>query len=412
LTILLAATGVLHAQVGHVMQGAGVINRSMEGAATGNPIDMCGALYWNVGGLTQVKHSMLCIGNEFFLSDLSLGSSGPGGILEGDQDSDFPMSYIPTFGGTYKPEHSDWTFAFGMQSVAGFGVEFDKVEPGKPNPIFYPQSARGFGHVSSKYSLGQMMIGGACQVSEHLSLGIAPVLGFSHLEVDPFPGTRPNASGYPDVDGANAYGAGLNMGILYRFNPTWSVGVAHRTRIYFTDFNFDGEYPDGSPADFDFNLDMPSITSIGVGYTNTDMGLTVNLDLRYFDYEHADGFREDAEFDAHGAVKGFGWKSIFQVALGVQYKVTKKLTLRAGYSYNENPIEDEALFFNIEAPAIIQHHASIGFSYRINERLILNMAYSHGFENTVSGRIPGGGGSEVEARMKTDSVMIGFGYLL
>ena len=408
---LFLAPGTLHAQVGHVIEGAGVINRSMEGAATGNPIDMCGALYWNVAGLTQVKHSMFCMGTEFFMPSVNMSSSGPGWGPNGNQDSDMTHSIIPTIGFTYKPKDSLWTFGVGMQSIAGFGVEYERVKPGNPNPIFYPQGSGGFGGVKSSYGLGQMVAGAAYKMTPHLSLGIAPVLAFSRLEVDPFPGTRPNASGYPDVDKETAYGVGLEVGALYRFNPTWSVGVSHRSEVDFSSFDFTGTYPDGASRDFSFDLNLPSISSVGVGYVATDLGLTINLDLRYLDYSHTQGFEEDAEFGPNGAVKGFGWDSVWQIALGTQYKLSKCLTLRAGYSWNTCPIDSDTIFYNIQAPAIIQHHAAIGFSYQVTERLMLNVAYAHGFRNHVEGQHPGIPGSKVEADMSTDSLMLGIGLL-
>ena len=35
------------AQTGHIMQGVGSVNMSMGGAATGQPLDISGALQWN-----------------------------------------------------------------------------------------------------------------------------------------------------------------------------------------------------------------------------------------------------------------------------------------------------------------------------------------------------------------------------
>lgn len=394
------------------MEGAGVINRSMEGAATGNPIDMCGALYWNIGGLTQIKRSMLCMGTEFFTSDLNLESAYPGGGFLGEQNSDFPVSAIPTFGGVYRPKDSKWIFGAGMQSLAGFGVQFDEVAFGSPDPILYSQANGGFGGVSSRYTQGQIVMGAAYQVNEKLSLGFSPILAYAKLEVDPFPGTNPSPTkGYPNVDEAGSFGYGAQFGFLYRFNPEWSVGACYRSTTNFSPFRFDATYLDGTPAPrFSFDMDFPSITSLGVGYIPTDK-LTLNLDVRYIDYEHTDGFRGEAQFTPTGAVSAFGWKSIWMVAAGVQYKATDWLTLRAGYSYNENPISSRSLFFNIEAPAIIQHHVSIGCSCKLSDNVIMNLACSYGFRNSVSGEMPGAPGSRVRAEMSTFSSMVGFGYL-
>ena len=48
---LLFAT-VMYAQSGHIMQGVGAVNMSMGGAATGQPLDISGAMQWNPAALS------------------------------------------------------------------------------------------------------------------------------------------------------------------------------------------------------------------------------------------------------------------------------------------------------------------------------------------------------------------------
>ena len=43
ITLGVLCSGVMMAQVGHLMQGIGSVNMSMGGAATGQPIDISGA---------------------------------------------------------------------------------------------------------------------------------------------------------------------------------------------------------------------------------------------------------------------------------------------------------------------------------------------------------------------------------
>jgi long-chain fatty acid transport protein len=43
-------------------------------------------------------------------------------------------------------------------------------------------------------------------------------------------------------------------------------------------------------------------------------------------------------------LQGFGWQDIWTLALGGQYKATQGFTVRAGYS--DNPIPSDQQFFN------------------------------------------------------------------
>jgi len=310
----------------------------------------------------------------------------------------------------FNPDDSDWSFAVGLNSVAGFGVDFDPRTPGSGDPLLYPQGAGGFGGLNSEYQLAQLFLGAGHKVTRKLSLGFGLLLNYARLEVDPFPGAAPTMAGYPNVDVAGELGYGFNMGILYDINADWSVGAAYRTMVNFKTFDFSAENAPG----FSFDMDLPSILSAGVGYNGLERW-KFDFDIRKINYDRTDGFAGDAEFGSNYAVKAFGWDSIYLFTLGAQYEVTEKLTFRCGYAYNTSPIRDSITFFNVASPAIIQHHASVGFSYRVNKRLLLNFAYVHGFRNSIEGPmydtannpIPG---SRVKSSMTTDSVMFGFGW--
>ena len=153
------------------------------------------------------------------------------------------------------------------------------------------------------------------------------------------------------------------------------------------------------------------IISGGLGYShkrwNTD------IDLRYYDYAHTAGFKNSG-FDSTGAVRGFGWDSIWEIAAGVQYHLTKRVTLRGGYIYNDNPIPDKYTFFNVASPAIIQHHISCGISYQLTDQWLIATSYTHGFRNSISGPYlsPRGPapGTSVTSTMSTDIVIVGTAY--
>jgi len=408
ISIFFVASFSVSAQMGHIMQGAGVINRSMEGAATGNPIDNCGVLYWNTAGLSRYKRTSICVSLEGFTNKLTLSSSA--GLASGSDKSNFDPSAIPTLSLIYVPKNPDsrWRFGIGSQSVAGFGVDFSSSTT---NPILAPQAAGGFGSVVSNFKMGQICFATSYQVTDKLALGFSPILSASSLAVKPFPATQPSLTGYPVAKEDWALGYGFQLALLYQVTDTFSFGLSYKSKQDFERFKYHG----GANGGFTFNMDFPSIASMGVGYTGIK-NLTVNIDLRHIDYEHTDGFSEPAEFDNTFAVKGFGWDSIWQVACGISYDLNEKWIIRCGYSYNQNPIDDKITFFNIHAPAIIQHHASIGFTYKASEQLFLNFGWSHGFKNSIEGPMvrPGVGalpGTRVKSEMSTDSLLIGFGYI-
>ncbi|HEX5669003.1 MAG TPA: hypothetical protein VFX73_09385, partial [Chitinophagaceae bacterium] len=65
---------IILAQAGHIMQGIGAVNMSMGGAATGNPLDINGALQWNPAGLTDFKAKNFSLNVGGFMSSPELYS--------------------------------------------------------------------------------------------------------------------------------------------------------------------------------------------------------------------------------------------------------------------------------------------------------------------------------------------------
>ena len=109
---------------------------------------------------------------------------------------------------------------------------------------------------------------------------------------------------------------------------------------------------------------------------------------------------------------GFGWRSSIAIKLGADWKVLDGLTLRGGYSYNENPVTSSDVTFNILAPGVIQHHLTAGASYAFGRQEI-SAAYMHGFLNSVSGEsqlAPPGSGITETISMYQDSFGLQYSF--
>jgi len=103
------------------------------------------------------------------------------------------------------------------------------------------------------------------------------------------------------------------------------------------------------------------------------------------------------------------------VAAGAFFVATEKITLRGGYNFSQNPIPDENAFFNVAAPAIVQHHLTAGAGIELVEGLEVSAAYYMALESEVSGpmwhpmmgQVPG---SNVTSSMSENSLMIQFSF--
>jgi long-chain fatty acid transport protein len=414
--------GSLVAQTGHVLNGEGPVNQSMAGVATATPLDASGALLWNSAAITALPGNSIQFGMEMLKPSIDLASAVPGtsGLVSGSTSSDSAVSPIPSFSLVYHIPDSDLTFGMNAVGVSGFGVNYPASNS---NPLLMAPP-NGFGSVYSNFQMLQLSPTIAYQVNKNWSLGFAPNIDQASLAITPACFEAPNdpdgvfgngdevyASG---LNTATAWGFGVQAGVFYQGDGDWNFGASFKSQQAFKDFEFNSTDATGAYRQLKLDMDFPAIASIGVAYRGFDK-MIIGLDARYIDYKNTDGF-DAAGFAADGSVTGFGWDSIMVVALGAQFAVDECLSIRAGYAFNENPIADENSTFNVPAPAIIQQHASVGMSYCVGHDWFFDVAYQHGFENSIEGEmghplmgfVPG---SSVENTMSTDSLIIGFRVL-
>jgi long-chain fatty acid transport protein len=232
--------------------------------------------------------------------------------------------------------------------------------------------------------------------------------------------------GYPNGDKTSSLGFGGQFGFFFALENGLQFGATYKSTQFMGDMEIEGTYLDGSEAPVTtFNMDYPSILSLGAAYTNDQIDIAV--DYRYIDYANTDGFAEtgwrigDNGFPT-GAVAGFGWESIHVLAAGLQYKGIENVPLRIGYTFNTNPITEDNVFLSSSAPAVIANAAQIGASYLFLDHWGIHATYHHGFNTEVSGQLlnpmligadnPLGKvpGSKVTSDMSTDVVLLGLSY--
>lgn len=109
---------------------------------------------------------------------------------------------------------------------------------------------------------------------------------------------------------------------------------------------------------------------------------------------------------------GFGWQNIDVYKLGVSYDWSDRITLRAGYSYADQPIPDSETFFNILAPGVVQEHISLGASWRPSTAQELTLAYTRALKEALKGNgsFAAFGGGEADLSMSQDILGVAWSH--
>lgn len=415
--LLLAATALTGAPAwagnGNILHGVGAVNSAMGGAGVALPNDPLGALHLNPALLTRIDGHRFEFSAENNKAKNAVESSvqTPVGTFSGRTEDDGDPSLIPAFAWT-RNKGGNFAYGMGFLGLAGFGVDYPQDSS---NPILAPQP-QGFGRVYSNYQLMHVPVAFAWRVNEALSLGLSLNAARATLTANPAGFASPDCSGpagpcfVPSVNADSAYGFGATVGIHYQMNDAFALGASYTTEQDFEDFEWNSAAANpglpnyGTARRLKFQLNAPPTLAVGLAFTPTE-NLQIALDGKQI------GFG-----DAEGLSDFLGWEDITVYALGLQYKATDKLTLRAGYNLSESPIPAQANFGNVPVPGIFEDHYTAGLGFWVNEVLQANLAYYQALENRSSGPFvsPSGPvpGTQVTNEMAMEAVVATFSFKL
>jgi len=326
--------------------------------------------------------------------------------------------------------NTDWRSKDTLFGIGTFGGNNRLANPpsyqNPMDPRFGTQvpGTRRLGGGNSGVNLEQLGIsfGYARDVMDNLSLGASFLIGYQTIEVKgvgAFQGFTQtftqsmiqsgtlagrSPSNLTDNGEDSAWGYGFQVGGLWDVNPMLSLGISYRTKMYMGEFD---KYSDLFAEGGDF--DIPAVGTIGLALRPNDR-LTLALDVQQIWYGDVDSIANENDlatkcdlnaafgmpsapgniYDSRyclGGSKGagFGWDDMTVLKLGVQYDVSDKLTLRAGYSHANQPIDGSQVAFNTLAPAVIEDHWTIGGDYAVRDDFGVTFWGMYAPEESVAG---------------------------
>ena len=231
---------------------------------------------------------------------------------------------------------------------------------------------------------------GYAQRFGNLSIGIAPTMAvqvFSAYGLGAFGGLSSNPAEVSNHSPAYSVGAGVRAGALYRVNDQLNFAVTGSTPIWSTPFHqYSGLFAGGG------NFDVPATIGAGLSYKVIPT-FAVMLDWRHIFYSSVNSVGDQMTPLGPGSPllgstngPGFGWNDVNVISIGAEWKYSAALILRAGYSYNTQPVTPANVMFNILAPGVVTNHVSGGFTYAINRNSAIDFAVIYAPRTTVSGQ--------------------------
>lgn len=254
------------------------------------------------------------------------------------------------------------------------------------------------------------------QMAPDFSLGAAVRIDYATLDMGA--GSSPG------------FGYGFQLGSLWRPSRNVSLGLSYTSPQKVTHDDVIAQPTmTGGIARFDLALEAPQSLGGGIAWEGMDNRLVPRAEAKWINWADAEGYRD------------FDWSDQMVYAVGMQYKVVRdQLTLRLGYNYDENPVEAHhgwngaftpqgpadvtmvqgipfptyyyETFRIVGFPAIVEHHVTCGFTYRLGERTTLNLAYLKALENDIveTGIGPAGTPVTFRSTLEEDSFEFSFAW--
>lgn len=358
---------------GIMQAGNGMVAHGLGGAGLSNAAEAMSG-YDNPALVSQTGDSV-SMGFSVFMPERSW-TAGPF-----ESKSDSRMFAIPQVAFTSKI-NSDLSWGIMVNAMGGMNSDYRVgAMSGDPESV----------------NLQGMMIAPTVSYSlnKDLSLGASLLLGYETLTVRNLFG-----SGLSDEGSTMAYG--VKLGANWQVTDGISIGGMLQPKMSADEFSFFKNFLVGG---FGFNGDAALVlpNQVGVG-GKFAVGKDVDIvaDLLWYQWSGVDVF----EF--------FGWDDQVVYKLGVEFRPSDKLALRAGLNYGESPIKGgtilpatsfDAAMANYPFPAISESHVTLGLGYKMDKNMAINAYYLYSPENEETAA-----GMPFSIKMSQNAFGLGFNY--
>lgn len=312
------------------------------------------ALFYNAGGLAFFEQREFSLGFTYITSTDSTFEGRdpfPGTGARGEQEK---LSETPFHAYWIEPISRDWKFGLGVNTPFGLTTKWK-------DPASFPGR-----YLSTEAALRAIDVNPTVgwQVTPNLGIGFGAIARFSDVELHRFiPARIPGTSivldgGKVDLDSGFEPGFGWNVGLLHRYNNSFTWGLSYRSKVKI-DYQGDARFtqiPTGIPAldaglamvipfgqkvPVETQIEFPDMASLGLNFALSP-NTRLEVDINWTGWSTFDEVPLD--FQGYPLISNTleeRWKDVMNYRLGLLWKAPNRSEWRFGYIYDETPQPDE-----------------------------------------------------------------------
>ncbi len=378
---LSALTATLLLSGAHQVQAAGfyIQEQSVKGLGTAfagstTSLDDASTVYFNPAGMTKLERMQLNIGVDILAPDAKIKDTGTVNAVGGTNPTGNPYSVTPVPHAFAVVPLEDLT---GLPLWAGIGI----TAPFGLGSDYTDGSFAQFDSTDTHLKTMNIAPSIAYKATDWLSLGAGLDIqqADGNLKSAVFVG-GPTSVGESQLTGDD-WSFGYNVGLQAKpaFLPNTEIGLHYRSAISHTlegEVNIAGT---GSAADSTQNgeadLDLPDILTFGIAHDITP-ATRVMGQATWFgwnNFQEIKAINPDTGVTISNVTQNY--ENTMAFAIGAEHDFNDKLTVRAGYQYDETPTNDT--FRTTRTPDGDRNWFSGGASYKLNDAIDLDFAATY-----------------------------------
>ena len=258
----------------------------------------------------------------------------------------------------------------------------------------------------------------------------ADLLSDDHYDMD-------EVSAYSEIENANGIGFGGKLGLIYKVNKKLVLGFGFlyeptidltttanmdmteqfsqivmkiisdderfpgiespaEVMVMFDSLGFDVSNPNEAfKVKYDATVEIAWPIELGIGFKyNILKNWMVGADIKWLNWEKAmkdfkmsfknsDNDNITTMMDSKDVEMALpmNWEDQITISIGSEYVLKKRYAFRLGYNYGGNPAPANTVIPLF--PAIIEHHLTAGFGYKVIKNLQINLAYEYNIEKEL-----------------------------
>jgi long-chain fatty acid transport protein len=367
------------------------LGRSFAGGAA--VAEDASTIYYNPAGITRLKQAEVVNGvslisltadydkttaTDAIGQPLSGGEGGPVGKLGGP----VTLYYV-------SPMDDGMAWGIGINAPFGLATDYDRDWVGRYQGVYsrvgiiniQPTIAKQWDKISLGFGVDVQYM--EVKLQQEIDMGAACFgVGPGPVTCSALGLTPQGADGAVTLEG-DGIAYGWNAGLLFEDGGT-RIGIAYRSQVaheldgtadfnrapaaftalgLFTDSGIKADFTTPELLSMGFAQDIGEDWMLTVDLTRTGWDTFQELRVRYDNPAQPDTVEEEH------------WKDVYKTSIGVDYDYSNKWTFRAGYGYDNSPVDESNRL--VRLPDGDRTWLSFGATYRISDHFELNAGYAY-----------------------------------